>query len=204
MWGCHPLLADLDRGDGASEALAGRLRPGNAGANTAADHVAVCAQASWQLPELPAGLPRLMRADSAGASINGTQTLTLDGELRLAESQQLRRALLPVPVSIARHTRKWWLHGKAGWPWTPALVTAPRDCAAPPARRGGQPVPKAPTCAREAASSEHRCAPTPAARHGRSNPDVAGPSGASNGPHRGGSGNIGAREPVTSGYSHAS
>jgi hypothetical protein len=67
-WGFHPLLAYLDRGDGASEALAGRLRPGNAGANNAADHIAVLSEACWQLPELPAGMGRLVRADSAGAS----------------------------------------------------------------------------------------------------------------------------------------
>ena len=37
-FGFHPLLAYLD---GSREALAGVLRPGDAGANTAADHVAV-------------------------------------------------------------------------------------------------------------------------------------------------------------------
>src|SRR5690606_20774034 len=37
-YGFHPLLAYLDRGDGTGEALAGLLRAGNAGANTAADH----------------------------------------------------------------------------------------------------------------------------------------------------------------------
>jgi hypothetical protein len=144
MWGFHPLLADLDRGDGASEALASRLRPGNAGANNAADHVAVCAEASWQLPELPAGLRRLVRADSAGASMNSTQILTLDGELRLAESQQLRRTLLPVPASIAPHARKWWLHCKAGWPWTPALVAAFQRLRCPAGAAGRSTCPKSP------------------------------------------------------------
>ncbi|PSO48261.1 MAG: hypothetical protein BRC32_02455 [Actinobacteria bacterium QS_8_72_14] len=67
-WGFHPMLAYLDRGDGTSEALAGRLRPGNAGANNAGDRLAVFAEACWQLPELPAGLWRLVRADTAGAS----------------------------------------------------------------------------------------------------------------------------------------
>lgn len=37
-WGYHPILAFLDN---TNEALAGLLRPGNAGANTAADHVRV-------------------------------------------------------------------------------------------------------------------------------------------------------------------
>ena len=67
-WGFHPLLCYLDRGDGLGEALAGVLRPGNAGANNAADHVTVFDEAAWQLPELPAGVRRLVRTDSAGCS----------------------------------------------------------------------------------------------------------------------------------------
>ena len=39
-FGFHPLGVWLDRGDGTGEALAAILRPGNAGANTAADHLA--------------------------------------------------------------------------------------------------------------------------------------------------------------------
>ncbi len=40
-YGSHPLLAYLDRGEGTGEGLAGVLRPGNAGANTATDHIDV-------------------------------------------------------------------------------------------------------------------------------------------------------------------
>jgi hypothetical protein len=41
-YGFHPLLAYLDRPDvSGGEALAGLLRPGKAGSNTAADHVTV-------------------------------------------------------------------------------------------------------------------------------------------------------------------
>jgi hypothetical protein len=41
-WGHHSLLAFLDRPEIADgEALAGLLRPGNAGSNTAADHITV-------------------------------------------------------------------------------------------------------------------------------------------------------------------
>lgn len=277
-WGFHPMLAYLDRGDGTDEALAGRLRPGNAGANNAGDHIAVFAEASWQLPELPHSVRRLVRADTAGAShafldyvrgqqwefsvgfpvtaevktairetaddawtpartqhgdvrpgaavaeltdaidlsgwpagarlivrceplhpgaqqtlddIDGcrftafltdqpdhglatldvrhrghacvedcircdkdtglrtlpcdtfarnavwldlilcahdltswTQVLTLDGELRLAEPQQLRYKLWHVPANLTTHARKRWLHIKRDWPWTPALVAA--------------------------------------------------------------------------------
>ncbi len=67
-WGHHPLNAYLDRGDGHGESLAGLLRPGNAGANNAADHIRVFDAARAQLPDLPEGLPRLVRADTAGAT----------------------------------------------------------------------------------------------------------------------------------------
>ena len=51
-WGHHSLLAFLDRSEIAGgEALAGLLRPGNAGSDTAADHVQVL---QWALESLPA------------------------------------------------------------------------------------------------------------------------------------------------------
>jgi hypothetical protein len=50
-WGHHSLLVFLDRPEIAGgEALSGLLRPGNAGSNTAADHVTVLEQALKQLP----------------------------------------------------------------------------------------------------------------------------------------------------------
>lgn len=75
-FGFHPLLAFLDRPDVAGgEGLAGLLRPGNAGSNTAADHITVLDLA---LAGLPAhvrprpgdpGSPRVLaRSDSAGAT----------------------------------------------------------------------------------------------------------------------------------------
>jgi hypothetical protein len=67
-FGFHPLLAYLDRGDGTGEALAGVLRPGNAGANSAADHQDVFEAALDQLGDLPAATRVLVRADSAGAT----------------------------------------------------------------------------------------------------------------------------------------
>ena len=70
-FGFHPLHCFLDE---SGEHLAAVLRPGNAGANTAADHVAVLDAALAQLPdevedrerERPVAI--LARADSAGAS----------------------------------------------------------------------------------------------------------------------------------------
>lgn len=50
-FGFHPLLAFADHGpDGSGELLAGMLRTGSAGANTAADHITVLDQALAQLP----------------------------------------------------------------------------------------------------------------------------------------------------------
>jgi hypothetical protein len=50
-FGFHPLLAFLDRPEvSGGEALAGLLRPGNAGSNTAADHITVLEQALSALP----------------------------------------------------------------------------------------------------------------------------------------------------------
>jgi hypothetical protein len=65
-FGFHPMLAYLD---GSEEALAGMLRPGNAGANTAADQIAVLDAALAQLPKRVAAREQiLVRADSAGAT----------------------------------------------------------------------------------------------------------------------------------------
>jgi len=53
-FGFHPLLGYLDE---TREALAGVLRPGNAGANTAADHLEVVERALGQLPRALTDLP---------------------------------------------------------------------------------------------------------------------------------------------------
>jgi len=66
-FGFHPLVGYLDRGDGTGEALAGVLRPGNAGANTAADPIDVFETALDQLDGVPAERV-LVRCDSAGAT----------------------------------------------------------------------------------------------------------------------------------------
>jgi len=79
-FGFHPLLCFLDRPDIAGgEALAGLLRPGNAGSNTAADHITVLDMALAALPEHARpvlnpdtgrweGQRVLARSDSAGAT----------------------------------------------------------------------------------------------------------------------------------------
>lgn len=65
-FGFHPMLA---YGDETGEALGGILRPGNAGANTAADQIAAAEQAVGQIPaEHAARVDMLLRVDTAGAS----------------------------------------------------------------------------------------------------------------------------------------
>ena len=65
-FGFHPMLAYADE---TGEALAGELRPGNAGANTARDQIQVAEQAIEQIPaEHIEDIELLLRADSAGAS----------------------------------------------------------------------------------------------------------------------------------------
>jgi len=64
-YGFHPMLA---YGDETGEALAGQLRPGNAGANTACDQIQVAEQAVAQIPaEHIENIELLLRVDSAGA-----------------------------------------------------------------------------------------------------------------------------------------
>ena len=82
-FGYHPLCAFLDHGQtGTGEPLAIHLRPGNAGSNTASDHIAVTRQA---LAQLPSGLLSsggrgskkiLIRTDGAGGTKDFIQWLT--------------------------------------------------------------------------------------------------------------------------------
>jgi len=75
-FGFHPLLAYLDRPEIAGgEALAGILRPGKAGSNTAADHIEVLTMALGALPaharpdpDDPDAPQVLIRTDAAGAT----------------------------------------------------------------------------------------------------------------------------------------
>lgn len=64
-FGFHPLTCFLE---GTGEALAAILRPGNAGSNTAGDHVDVLHLALDQLPEERWEEEILVRCDSAGAT----------------------------------------------------------------------------------------------------------------------------------------
>jgi hypothetical protein len=72
-FGHHPLWTFLDHGAaGSGEPLSVLLRPGNAGSNTAADHITVIHEALRQLPSHRTGRRPgrkvLIRADSAGCT----------------------------------------------------------------------------------------------------------------------------------------
>ena len=72
-FGFHPLCGFVDHGaDGTGEPLAMLLRPGNAGSNTAADHISLTRQALRQLPGHRAGTRPgrrvLIRVDGAGCT----------------------------------------------------------------------------------------------------------------------------------------
>jgi hypothetical protein len=102
-FGFHPLLAYLDCPDQAAGgmALAGMLRPGNAGANCAADHIAVLADALAQLPQALAERETiLIRTDSAGAT-HELLDFCRDGRLRYTVGFDLtapiRAAILALP-----------------------------------------------------------------------------------------------------------
>ncbi|MCA1678968.1 MAG: IS1380 family transposase, partial [Actinobacteria bacterium] len=99
-YGFHPLLA---YGDETDEALAGELRPGNAGANSAADQIAVAEQALEQIPvDYIEDIDLLLRVDSAGAS-HELLDWCRAGQIRFSVGYDLteavRGAILQIPES---------------------------------------------------------------------------------------------------------
>jgi hypothetical protein len=71
-FGYHPMLAFCDN---TGEFLAAALRRGNAGSNTAADHVTVLDAALIQVPDAHRhGTPILVRADTAGCTRESSPT----------------------------------------------------------------------------------------------------------------------------------
>jgi hypothetical protein len=102
-FGFHPLLAYLDD---SREALAGMLRPGNAGANTAADHIELISLALEQLPgEIVTDSEIIVRTDSAAATHEFTDDLA-DANLRFLMGYDLteavRSAILGLPEGAWR------------------------------------------------------------------------------------------------------
>ncbi|MCA1678670.1 MAG: IS1380 family transposase [Actinobacteria bacterium] len=98
-YGFHPLQAYADE---TREALGGLLRPGNAGANTAADHVTVLDRALEQIPaEHVERIEILVRADSAGAT-HGSVDYCREANMRFSVGYELtepvRAAILQIPA----------------------------------------------------------------------------------------------------------
>jgi hypothetical protein len=102
-YGHHPLTVFADHGpEGTGEALAVLLRAGNAGSNTAADHIDA---ARLALAQLPRGLRRrvLIRTDSGGGTHEFLSWLTRPGR-RLAYSAgftitgDVQEAILKIPA----------------------------------------------------------------------------------------------------------
>ncbi len=96
-FGFHPLLCYEAE---TQEALSGVLRPGNAGANTAADHVEVLDLALAQLPEEVKRPGLLVRADSGGAThafLDHVASLGLRFSVGFDLTEPVREAILALP-----------------------------------------------------------------------------------------------------------
>lgn len=96
-FGFNPLLVTCGR-----EVLAGILRPGNAGANNAEDHLELLDLALEQLPQSALEGEILVRSDSAGASHDLADALSETGirfSFGYPLSEPVRRALLDLEES---------------------------------------------------------------------------------------------------------
>ncbi len=96
-FGHHPLGAWLDN---TGEALAMLLRPGNAGSNTAADHLVVLERALTQIPDRWRSKKVLIRADGAGYShalITALSEQQLDFSVGYPVTEAVRDAIGLVP-----------------------------------------------------------------------------------------------------------
>jgi hypothetical protein len=102
-FGFHPMTAWADHGEGGNgEPLAIVLRPGNAGSNTAADHVEAARLALAQLPRRLRGRV-LVRADSGGGTHEFLEWLTarsrrLHYSVGMPVTEDIRAAVLKVPA----------------------------------------------------------------------------------------------------------
>jgi hypothetical protein len=106
-FGYHPLLVWLDN---TNEALAGMLRPGNAGSNTAADHIRLTDEAISQIPDAELhGQPILVRCDGAGATkewlaqlrrYRDEKGLDLSFSVGFTVTNQVKDAIAVLPESV--------------------------------------------------------------------------------------------------------
>ena len=126
-FGHHPLIAFVDHGRGGSgEPVAALLRPGNAGSNTAADHITTAQLALAQLPKkYRRGRQTLIRTDSAGGTHEFVAWLTQRGRwlsysVGMTITDPIHHAVLKIPKRA----------------WTPAYDADGTSASAPsPSRR---------------------------------------------------------------------
>jgi hypothetical protein len=111
-YGHHPLMGFVDHGHGGSgEPVVGLLRPGNAGSNTAADHITAAKLALAQLPKkYRRGRQTLIRTDSGGGTHEFLDWLSARGRwlsysVGMTITEQIHQAVLKAPASA----------------WTPAV-----------------------------------------------------------------------------------
>jgi hypothetical protein len=111
-FGHHPLMGFVDHGDGGSgEPVAGLLRPGNAGSNTAADHITAAKLALAQLPRrYRRGRRTLIRTVTAGGTHEFVGWLSARGRwlaysVGMTITDAIHAAVLQIPASA----------------WTPAI-----------------------------------------------------------------------------------
>ncbi|MEV6655015.1 IS1380 family transposase [Streptomyces sp. NPDC051219] len=111
-FGHHPIMGFVDHGaDGAGEPVAGLLRAGNAGSNTAADHITATQLALAQLPKrFRRGHRTLVRTDSGGGTHEFVNWLAARGRwlsysVGMTITDAIHQAVLKVPASA----------------WTPAV-----------------------------------------------------------------------------------
>ncbi len=105
-YGHHPLTAFLDHGPGGTgEPVAALLRPGNAGSNTAADHITTTQLALAQLPKhYRRGRQTLIRTDSAGGTHDFVSWLAKRGRwlsysVGMVITEAIHEHVLKIPAS---------------------------------------------------------------------------------------------------------
>lgn len=104
-YGHHPLTGFVDHGQGGTgEPVAALLRPGNAGSNTAADHITATRLALAQLPKRHRrGRSTLIRTDSAGGTHEFLDWLSKRGRwlsysVGMTITDAIHQAVLTVPA----------------------------------------------------------------------------------------------------------
>lgn len=104
-YGHHPLTAFVDHDPGGTgEPVATLLRPGNAGSNTAADHITTAQLALAQLPKkYRRGRQTLIRTDSAGGTHDFVSWLAKRGRwlsysVGMVITDTIHRHLLQIPA----------------------------------------------------------------------------------------------------------